>query len=195
MSATPLGRNVAHVTSRRQQNSAETPEKDVVAPTVAARHETWGMRRWRILGLLAVLGCTRPSARAPGVMIGALRHGLQPYLAEHPLGPGAEIRADMIERTDGTSVHIVQVRGRERPHRHLEHDLVVHVLLGEGIFTLEGEKLPLAAGDVVVVKRGATHGFAPAPGTTVVTLVTFAPPLDAPDSVPVGDVDSGDARR
>jgi hypothetical protein len=46
-----------------------------------------------------------------------------------------------------------------------------------------------------VVERGSVHWFASAPGTTAVALVTFAPPLDAPDSVPLADVDSVDTRR
>jgi len=145
-----------------------------------------------MVGLFAALGCASRSTGAPTVLIGALRHGLTPYLAAHPLPPGAEIRADVLERTSGASLHIVQVRGRERPHRHLEHDLVVHVVRGEGVLTLDDAGIPLRPGDTVVVKRGTTHWFASAPGTVAVALVTFAPPLDAPDSVPVGHIDSVD---
>lgn len=153
------------------------------------------MRPWWMVALFGALACQGPSPDAPRLVIGALRHGLTPYLQAHPLRDGTEIRADLIERTSGASLHIVQVRGRERPHRHVDHDLVVHVLRGEGVLTLEGVGIPLRVGDVAVVERGAAHWFASAPGTTAVALVTFAPPLDAPDSVPVGDVDSGDARR
>jgi quercetin dioxygenase-like cupin family protein len=153
------------------------------------------MRRLWMVGLVAALGCAGRYARAPTVMIGALQHGLTPYLAAHPLPPGAEIRADLLERTSGASVHVVQVRGRERPHRHLEHDLVVYVLRGNGVLTLDGAGIPLRPGDTAVVKRGTIHWFASAPGTAAVALATFAPPLDAPDSVPVGDVDSADAGR
>jgi quercetin dioxygenase-like cupin family protein len=153
------------------------------------------MRRWCMAGLFAVVGCAVPSARPPGLMIGALRHGLAPYLAAHPLPSSAEIRADLIERTSGASLHTVKVRGRERPHRHLEHDLVVYVLPGEGVLTVEEARIPLGAGDAVAVERGATHWFASAAGTMAVALITFAPPLDAPDFVPAGDVDSGDMGR
>jgi quercetin dioxygenase-like cupin family protein len=154
-----------------------------------------GMRRWWMVGLVAALGCAGLPPRGPALAIGALRHELTPYLEAHPLPPGTEIRADLLERTSGASLHVVQVHGRERPHRHLEHDLVIHVLRGEGVLTLEGAEIPLRAGDVVLIKRGATHWFASAPGSVAVALVTFAPPLDAPDSVPTGDVDSGDAGR
>jgi quercetin dioxygenase-like cupin family protein len=128
-------------------------------------------------------------------VIGALRHGLDPYLEAHPLPGATEIRADLVERTAGASVHVVQVRGRERPHRHVQHDLIVQVLRGEGVLTLEGARVTMRAGDVIVVERGSAHWFASAPGTTAVALVTFAPPLDTPDSVPVADVDSVDMRR
>lgn len=154
------------------------------------------MRWWRTALLGSVLaGCSVSGAPSPHLRIGALRHGLDPFLAAHPLHPGEAIRADLVERTAGASVHVVQVHGSERPHRHVEHDLVVVVLRGEGVLTLGGEEIPMRAGDTVLVARGAPHWFAAEPGTTAVALVTFAPPLDAPDSVPVADVDSAGERR
>ncbi len=80
----------------------------------------------------------------------------------------------------------MQVQGRERPHRHTTHDLTVDVLQGRG--TLRGDGAPpiaLAAGDTVVIPRGAVHWFARDGHSAAVALVAFAPPLDATDSVPV----------
>ena len=149
------------------------------------------MRQWGSLSaLLMALGCQGLHPSEAQLTVGALRHGLDPFLAARPLGKGAEIRADLVERTAAASLHVVQVRGRERPHHHAQHDLVVQMLRGEGVLTLEGGRLPMRPGDVALVPRGTTHWFAAAPGTTAVALVTFAPPLDAPDSVPVADVDS-----
>jgi len=151
--------------------------------------------------LAAVLGgCSAtppagPGAVTPTLHVGALRHGIEPFLAAHPLAPGAEIRADEVARSDAASLHLVQVRGREKPHRHERHDLVVQVLRGAGVLHLGDEQLPMRAGDVVLVRRGMAHWFAADAGASALALVTFAPPLDAPDSTPVPDVDSDDVRR
>jgi len=150
---------------------------------------------WEIIALAILLGCQPPAPSTPRVAVGALRHGLESFLAAHPLATDAEIRADLVERMAGASVHVVQVRGRERPHRHLEHDLVVEVLRGEGVLTLEGQATPMRAGDSAVIPRGTVHWFASSPGSLSVALATFAPPLDAPDMAPVADVDSPTDRR
>jgi quercetin dioxygenase-like cupin family protein len=188
-------KNLTHGTSRRQEDSAEPPNY-FLAWRVVPGHEAWPVRG--ILGIVllsAAVGCRQPGADAPRLVIGALRHGLDPHLEGHPLPAGTEIRADRVRRTPGASVHVVQVRGSERPHRHAQHDLIVQVLRGEGVLTLEGARITMRAGDAAVVERGSVHWFASAPGTTAVALVTFAPPLDAPDSVPLADVDSVDTRR
>jgi quercetin dioxygenase-like cupin family protein len=150
------------------------------------------MRRTLLVPLL--LGLQACPQAGPQVTIGALRHGVEPYLADHPLEPGAEIRVDRVTRTTGASVHVVQLAGSERPHRHEQHDLFVHVLRGRGILTLASERISMRAGDVVAIERGVAHWFASEPGTVAVALVTFVPPLDAPDSVP-DDVDSGTPHR
>jgi len=149
----------------------------------------------RIVALAVLVGCRAPAPITPRVAIGALQHGLDSFLAAHPLAKDAEIRADLLQRMSGASVHVVQVRGRERPHRHMEHDLVVEVLRGDGVLTLAGTAIPMRAGDSVAVPRGTAHWFASTPGSLSVALATFAPPLDAPDMAPVADVDSPTDRR
>jgi quercetin dioxygenase-like cupin family protein len=144
-----------------------------------------------LAAVAAACGSMRTGAPAEAdLYVGALRHGLDAFVARHPLRPDAEIRADEVARSEAASLHLVQVRGREKAHRHERHDLVVHVLRGTGVLHLAGEQLPMRAGDVVLVRRGVAHWFAADPGTTALALVTFAPPLDAPDSTPLPDVDS-----
>jgi quercetin dioxygenase-like cupin family protein len=108
----------------------------------------------------------------------------------HPIAPEANIRADEIERTAGGTLHLVQVRGGESPHRHVAHDLVVQVVAGHGALTLGGVRRELRAGDVAVVPRGVPHWFVNTGGDPAIALVVFMPPLDAPDSIPVDAVDS-----
>jgi len=137
--------------------------------------------------MLLVLGCAEDRPRA---FVGALDGDLDAFMKAHPLAPGQGIRADEIARTPGASFHIVQVASEERPHRHVHHDLSVVVLRGRGTLHLEARSLPMRAGDAALVPRDTPHWFAREGRDVAVALVTFVPPLDAPDNVPVGSVDS-----
>ncbi len=142
------------------------------------------VRPWRAAVLAAFLaGCT---ARTPRVPFGALMNGLDAFVASHPLAPEQAIRADEVGRTAAASYHVVQVRGSESPHRHVAHDLTVFVLRGQGMLALEETRQTLAAGDAAVIPRGAVHWFANGGREPALALVVFAPPLDAPDTVPAG---------
>jgi quercetin dioxygenase-like cupin family protein len=112
---------------------------------------------------------------------------LDGFLAAHPLPEGTPIRVEQVGRTEGASYHVVQVLGAERPHRHVTHDLTVLVLRGRGVLNRDGGTTPLAAGDAAVVPRGEAHWFASQGAFPAVALVVFAPPLDAPDAVPVDE--------
>jgi quercetin dioxygenase-like cupin family protein len=143
-----------------------------------------------LAALLAIGGCT---ARSAHIEVGSLAAGLDPFLAAHPLASAQNIRADEVERTSGASYHVVQIRGGETPHRHGTHDLTALVLRGEGAMTLGSDRLAVAAGDVVVVPRGTVHWFTNTGRGVSVALVTFTPPLDAPDTEPA--IDSPPDRR
>ena len=141
--------------------------------------------RARAIAVVLVVALAACAARAPRVAVGGLAGGLDEFLAAHPLAEGQAIRADEVGRTGSASYHLVQVRGRESPHRHVAHDLTVFVLRGRGSLTLGEVGCPLAAGDAAVIPRGAVHWFANEGGGPALALVVFAPPLDAPDTVPV----------
>jgi quercetin dioxygenase-like cupin family protein len=132
-----------------------------------------------LVGLLLVLGC---AARSPRLPFDA--GDLAAFLAAHPRAPGQQIRADEIGRTAGASFHVVQIWGAESPHRHVAHDLAATVLRGEGTLVKSTRRIDLAAGDAAVVPRGEVHWFTRTGSAPAVALVTFVPPLDAPDSVP-----------
>jgi len=131
------------------------------------------------------VGC---AARVPEVAIGPLADGLDPFLAAHPPAD-ANIRADPVARTETASYHVVQVRDREMPHRHAAHDLTVFVLRGRGTLVLEHARIPLRAGDAVLIPRGTAHWFVNEGRGRAVALAVFTPPLDAPDAVPAGEFD------
>lgn len=138
----------------------------------------------RVGAALAAVALAACSARPPRVPFGTLASGLETFLAAHPLAPGQALRADEVGRTATASYHLVQVRGAESPHRHATHDLTVFVLRGGGTLTLDGARLPLAAGDAAVVPRGTAHWFANGSSESALAFVVFTPPLDAPDSTP-----------
>jgi mannose-6-phosphate isomerase-like protein (cupin superfamily) len=130
------------------------------------------------------------SHRSPHLLLDAGARDLDDLLRRHPMADEANIRADEIGRMPGATVHLVQVRSAEAPHRHDHHDMVVTVLRGHGVLRTGDAEHPMRTGDVAVVRRGEPHWFTSRAGERPsVALVVFTPPLDAPDMTPL-DVDS-----
>jgi quercetin dioxygenase-like cupin family protein len=139
-----------------------------------------------------MLGCMAPARH---VVVPQGDWSVDDLLVRYPMDATANIRADEITRTPGASIHLVQMRGGETPHRHGRHDLEVTVLRGEGTMTLDGTSRHLAAGDVAVVPRGMPHWFVRTGPDLAVALVVFVPPLDQPDTQALDDVDSAGRPR
>ncbi len=135
--------------------------------------------------VFAVAGC----ATVPRLVLpdgnGASQTDLDALLASAPLAAGENIRAVALGHTETSSYHLVQVRDRERPHVHAVHDLSVTVLRGSGTLFIAGVAHELRPGDVAVVPRGTAHYFVNTASTPSVAFVTFAPPYDGKDQVPV----------
>ena len=111
---------------------------------------------------------------------------LDEFLRAHPLSQGQALQADLVERTGAASYHVVQVATHETPHRHAAHDLAVTVLRGGGTLHLADRTVEMTMGDTAIVPRGVAHWFERVGGEVAVAFVTFAPPLDAPDMIPLG---------
>lgn len=79
----------------------------------------------------------------------------------------------------------MQIAGREHPHQHVHHDLTVAVVRGGGTLHVESAAVALVAGDVATVPRATPHWFERTSDDAAVAFVTFSPPLDGPDNVPV----------
>jgi quercetin dioxygenase-like cupin family protein len=144
------------------------------------------MRRLMWLAVSLSLAC---SPSPPQLLLGTDTPDLDDFVRRHPLAHDANIRADEVGRMPGATVHLVQVRGGEAPHRHDHHDMVVTVLRGRGVLRRGDSEHRMRAGDVAAVRRGEPHWFTNRGGEPSVALVVFAPPLDAPDMTPL-DVDS-----
>ena len=145
------------------------------------------MRRVMLVAMVAMLGCASPSVH---VVTPSGIAAVDELCRSHPIDAGANVRIDEIARSPSASIHLVQVRGGETPHRHAAHDLTVTMLRGEGTLRIADAVHTVHAGDVTFVPRGVVHWFTRSGADIAVTLAVFSPPLDAPDTVPVGDVDS-----
>lgn len=134
---------------------------------------------------LATLSCARP----PGLH---LRYGdrfsetdLATILAENPLGPNENIKVTTLGKGEGASHHIVQVRHRERPHIHKNHDLTIVMLSGEGYLMLDGKRVDLTVGDIAFIPRAVPHYFVNTFREPSAGLGIFSPPFDGKDTLPL----------
>jgi len=60
-------------------------------------------------------------------------------------------------------------------HAHAGMDKVYLVLEGEGLFLLEGETLPMRAGDLLVAPDGVPHGVDNNSGARLLVMAMLAP--------------------
>lgn len=87
---------------------------------------------------------------------------------------------------EGVSHHVVQVRNREMPHIHKDHDLTIVVLKGAGYLILDGRPIDLVAGDIVFIPRAIPHYFVNTFREPTYGLAVFSPPFDGKDTIPIG---------
>jgi quercetin dioxygenase-like cupin family protein len=102
-------------------------------------------------------------------------------IARSPLPPGENIRATEVGRAENMSVHLVQIRDREKPHVHTRYDLSVTLVEGRGSLWLANEKLSMRAGDTAFIPRGTRHFFVNEGAEPAAAVVVFSPPFDGPD--------------
>lgn len=60
-------------------------------------------------------------------------------------------------------------------HAHAGQDKVYHVLEGQGVFLLEAQELPMAAGDLLVAPEGVPHGVRNTGESRLLVLAILAP--------------------
>lgn len=109
---------------------------------------------------------------------------LETMLAENPLPPGENIKVITMGQGPAASHHVVQIRDRETPHLHKNHDATVMMLKGQGYLMLEQRRIDLTAGDVVYIPRGAVHYFINTAGEPTVAFAIYTPAFDGKDNVP-----------
>lgn len=60
-------------------------------------------------------------------------------------------------------------------HAHADMDKAYQVIQGEGVFLLEGQELPMKAGDLLVAPAGVPHGVRNTSAERLLVLVILAP--------------------
>ena len=60
-------------------------------------------------------------------------------------------------------------------HAHADMDKVYKVIEGEGLFLLEGQELPMRAGDLLVAPAGVPHGVRNSSSGRLLVLAILAP--------------------
>ncbi len=140
--------------------------------------------------LLAALGqAVSASAETPQAVLDALFPGgrrtesLSRIIESATPEPGREISVQPIGRDAHSSHHSVSIRGRERPHRHLHHDLLVIVLKGHGSMLLGSEERIVGAGSILFVPRGTTHAFRNRSEQPAIAYAVYTPAFDGLDRV------------
>jgi mannose-6-phosphate isomerase-like protein (cupin superfamily) len=138
---------------------------------------------------LAAICVTACSAPIPRVLLptdaGVDEHDVGVLIEAHPLPPQQNILSVLLGRTEGLSYHLVQIRSGESPHIHANHDLVVTLLRGRGDLHAGARIVPMEAGDTAVVRRGQVHYFINLGQSPAAAFVTFTPPFDGTDIVPI----------
>lgn len=145
--------------------------------------------RLNLLGLIAVISLlfVALSVRADEISIyrnKVLTKSIDEILTEHPLPTNQNLQSTLIEKSQGSSLHLVQIRTREKPHTHRIHDLFIILKKGEGILHIGQGSRPMKTGDMVLIPRGVPHHFETTSKEVAVGVGIFTPSFDGKDVVP-----------
>ena len=142
--------------------------------------------------MLALAGCAAASAGGGQtqwmtfpVAKGGKGITLEAWLKEHPLKADQGISIEEISRGETASAAIIQIRTVEPLHVHMDHDVTVILLKGEGLLRVGGRNLELRPGSIVTIPRGAAHSFANKSQEPAVAYAMFNPAFDGKDFVVV----------
>lgn len=125
---------------------------------------------------LALAACAAP---APGPAV------VETDLPRRPL-PDARgpVAVTTLHASPHQTVNLLRVDGPVPLHRHEHSEETIYIISGRGVLELDGATRPVGPGDLVVVPRGAPHGFTPDDGPAVV-LSIYAPAYREGDRVAV----------
>lgn len=108
---------------------------------------------------------------------------LEQLLEQNKPAPNENIKVVSLFRSARSSNLLVQVRDREPLHRHIDSDITVFLLRGEGDMRLGKETRPVKAGDVIHIERGAVHAYINRGPEPAAALVVYSPAPGPKDRV------------
>jgi quercetin dioxygenase-like cupin family protein len=100
---------------------------------------------------------------------------LEQLLEQNKPAQNENIKVVPLFRNARSSNILVQVRDREPLHRHMDSDITVFLLRGEGDMRLGQETRPVRAGDVIHIERGAIHAYINRGPEPAAALVVYSP--------------------
>lgn len=112
---------------------------------------------------------------------------LEQLLEQNKPAPNENIKVVPLFRNVRSSNILVQVRDREPLHRHVDSDITVFLLRGEGEMRLGQETRPVKAGDVIHIERGVIHAYINRGTEPASALVVYSPAPGPKDRVLVDE--------
>ena len=114
---------------------------------------------------------------------GASHKDIQVLIEQNPVGPQENIKSILIHHTDNESMHLVQIRFREKPHIHKTHDLIITLKRGMGILHIGSQVIPMFEGDTAFIPRNTVHYFENSGEGVAAGIGIFVPAYDGTDMV------------
>ena len=138
--------------------------------------------QWITLCTLLLVGCAHCPISAPCVFGVQPSEKIEKMLKENPLGPKENFKIIPLGRDKQSSYHLVQIRDKERLHRHNTHDGAVLIWEGKGELLLGGKVIKLKKGDEIKIPKGVEHSFTNENNGPTIAVVQFTPPFDGKDT-------------
>lgn len=141
------------------------------------------MKPMRIYLLVLLIGAACVHATLAAEWIGPVENRAAKYstkqldqlLEQNKLAPNENIKVVPLFRNKRSANILVQVRDREPLHRHIDSDITVFMLRGEGDMRLGKETRTVKAGDVIHIERGAIHAYINRGPEPAAALVVYSP--------------------
>lgn len=112
---------------------------------------------------------------------------MQELIRQNPIGPKENIKAVLIHKTEDVSIHLIQIRFKEKPHVHKTHDLIVSLNKGKGVLHIGEKVIMMSEGDIAFIPRDAVHYFENSGDDVAVGLGIFIPSYNGKDMAVVNE--------
>ncbi len=110
---------------------------------------------------------------------------LSELIVRNPLDLQENLKATLIHKSEEVSIHLVQIRFREKPHIHKTHDLLVILKKGRGVLHIGNEGVPMFENDSALIPKGMVHYFENSGEEVAAGIGIFIPPYDETDMIVV----------